>query len=574
MENTWTMSPSEIPARRAATQTMVLALAWAYWQKNRVKLISTMLGLACMDALFYRMASWGQDSLGLGAQQNLFAAIFFTNVLMIGLSIIRSHEADAAHGLELDPRSFLLPLPTWKLVLSKLFFPAASAGLIWIGISLLTLAVTPRSFTGDTWPFLGPALVASTYTAVGLAIAWLPLRPKPVKGILAVTVFIVFFQSRFGAAHSDRIWEPATPTELGALALFLSFACATALLGASLARRGAVLGFQDIGRWSDRITAKPRKHVSGSFRSPLTAHIWLELRQKGWILPFYLVCILTVMSILVGRSSAGVELIWPYQSALLTVLFYAGPTMVGCLLGRFNQSSREASIDVFRASRPLSDQGIAYSVLAAGGLNIAAIWLAAAVAIVVILGTVDLFLGGGGQLANTWAQVKAPYLELGWMESAFRVAGNLLFSWVNMALVATVFLTGRNKIVAMLIFLPYLAGGTSLIVFAIMGSEAVANFFVAGSWAVGTGGLVLTVAAFWAAARRRVITQRLMLFAGVFWLVAVVAYLAIQADKIRAILASGFAVEITPLVTVPGLLALTVAPLALAPLALSWNRHR
>ena len=48
----------------------------------------------------------------------------------------------------------------------------------------LILMVSPRGATGDDWPLLGPALVAATFTAIGLAITWLPLRPKAFKTLV------------------------------------------------------------------------------------------------------------------------------------------------------------------------------------------------------------------------------------------------------------------------------------------------------------------------------------------------------------------------------------------------------
>lgn len=559
------------------TPTITATMAWEFWSLARIRIVAGLLGIGCLNALYYHLATLFSESLPEEAQINLFLATFFTNITLIVFILLRSRDADARSGMALDTRAFLLPLPTWQLVLSKMFFPAAAAGLLWIAVSTLTLAVTSSGATGENWPLLGPALAAAMLTAWGLAIYWLPMRPRPLKWLVATALLlgpIAWTVLRFGGLTSGppSLWSAVTVQEGAALAAFLLAAYAVAVFGTVQARRGVTLGFSHLDDVADGLSRRLPRTVSGTFRSPATAQLWFEWHQKGWMIPLYAACGLLTMAIMAGYAG-GTAAILPALSKIVVFFLFAAPPMTGCLMGRFSQSSRESAIDIFRAARPLSDTTFANAILKVGALSLVATWAATALTFAAILGVLDL-LGEGGQLAAAWQMLRGRAEATGWTGIAVSLAGLLIVSWTNMALVTSAFLTGRNKVVAALVFVPYGVGVTAFIGFKMLGSEAISILFIAGSWLFSSAALALTIVAFAAARKRRLIGRQLPVVALAFGLAVGLGFAWAKADQVASIIRTGVALERSVLVLGPGLLALAIAPLALAPLALTWNRHR
>lgn len=557
-------------------------MAWEFWSLSRFRLIAAWIGLGAMNALFYHLVSMNSDSLPAAAQLNLFVAIFFSDTILIVFFLILSREFD--HGKALDARAFLLPLPTWQLVLSKMIFPAAAASVLWLGVSAITRAVTPGAVTGEHWPMLGPALVAAMFTTWGLALFWLPLRPKALKLLVAIGLLagpMTWTAGRFSDDSLDQantMWVSPTLDELGALALFLLAGYVMAVFGAARARQGASLGFSGlldlfdadrrVGSRSGTESRAQARRSHSDFRSPQSAQTWFEWRQKGWVIPLLACLGLFTLAFLAGVDSFLMVL--PKGLKFFSLLM---PVMIGCMMGRFSQSSHEASIDVFRASRPLRDTHLAHSILKAGGLSLLATWVAALAAFVVILAGFDL-AGAGDQLRQGGALLRAAVADSGWTDVLLGLAGFLLVSWTNMALVTSIFLTGRNKLIATLVFFPYALGAAAFAGFKFLQPETITRLFIVAAWSLSVASLLGTAVAFLVARRRGLISRRLPGLALAAWLAACLVMGWQAGDQVRSALESGTALESALVVLGPGLLALAVAPWALAPLALSWNRHR
>jgi hypothetical protein len=96
--------------------------------------------------------------------------------------------------------------------------------------------------------------------------------------------------------------------------------------------------------------------------------------------------------------------------------------------------------------------------------------------------------------------------------------------------------------------------------------DIVSALFGALPWTIGTLCLLGTVAAFITARRRDLIDARKLFLGPALWIILciLVGLLWLPRDK----------PGLSTIVLVMGLLALPAAPLATAPLALAWNRHR
>lgn len=552
--------------------TITATMAWEFWSLARVRILSALLGIGCLNALFFHLVNRFLGGVPETAHRNFYLVVFSTNVFLIVLILLRSRDADSRNGTELDTRAFLLPLATWRLVLFKMSFPVLAAGLLWMAISTLTLAVVPRGAVGESWPMLGPALVAAMFTAWGLALLYLPLRPKPLKALTGFAAVMGLVTWTVRSSEGVKTWTSGATWDSATVLALLLAAYATAVFGTFWARRGVTLGFSNLLGAADAWSYRWRRAVRGAFRSPATAQIWMEWRQKGWILPAISAGLLLALAILGGRTGHVERVLTPLSILFVFLLFYTPPLM-GCLMGRFQQTSRDASIDVFRASRPLGDTALANVVLTAAALGLAATWGVMVLTGTAILGVLDL-VGEGGQLERAWRMVKGAAVAIGPTDMVLVAAGFLVLTWANMALVASAFLTGRNKVVAALVFVPYGLGGGAFIVFNALGEEAIGGLFVVAAWILSAAALILTVAAFAAARRRRLIGERLPWVALALALAAGWGFAWGGGDRVLVIVESGVALERAMLVLGPGLLALAVAPLALAPLALAWNRHR
>ncbi|MDA8020548.1 MAG: hypothetical protein MPN21_24180 [Thermoanaerobaculia bacterium] len=553
--------------------TVAAVMAWEFWSLGRRRILSALVGIGCLNALLYRLVTPDSGGLPETAQLNLFVAIFLADAVLIALSLVPGRDFDE-NGQAFDTRAFLLPLPTWLLAASKIFFPTVTAGLMWLVVSAFTLAVTPGAATGPHWPLLGPALVAATFTAAGLAFFWLPLHPWPLRVIVGIGMLagpMAWTSNRFAGpeiGRATRMWVSVSATELATLVGFLTAAFAIAIYGTVHARRGTTLGFSNLGQQLEARLHRMRQGVTGAFRSQTTAQLWFEWREKGWIVPAN-----AVMGLIMFVTMADENELLPLLSKLVFLFLLVMPLMIGCLMGRFSQSSRDPAIDLFRASRPVSDTELAHTILKAGALSVIATWIAAISALGAVFALLEL-TGSGGQAEAGWLILGGIAQRIGWLDSALGAVGLVWISWTMMALVTTVFLTGRNLMVAGLVVFPYALGLGAFFTSKLTEYDVNLYLFEAGAWLIGLGAIVLTMVAFLVAGRRRLLAGRTYTWAVGLWLASCSVLAWRGADSIRTIIDSGTALEAGLLLLAPGALALSVAPLALAPLAVAWNRHR
>lgn len=561
----------------AKTPSITTVLAWEFWSSARLRMLSVLAGLACMNALYFDLVTPESGSLPLAGQKNLFFATFFTNIVMIVLLLLINRGDSSSH---LDTRAFLLPLPTWRLVLLKMIFPVVAAGLLWVGVRAITLAATSEAATGGDWPMLEPALIASVYVAWGLAVFALPLEPKALKigvgmVLLAAPLRWTFLRMDAALLEKNTLWIPWTVNEFAVVALFLVSAYGVAVFGVSRARRGVHLGIKNLTQAIDRLTYRWSGLVQGTFRSPATAQLWFEWRQKGWHIPLHVFLGLIGLSFLMSRGDAGFSSLLPIftDTAFNFFLLMLVPPMIGCLMGRFSQSSQEAAIDVYRAARPLSNTALANALLKVGALSLMATWATAFLTMAAILAVTDL-LDGGQQLELARQMVLGSFRDSGWLNSLFTLGGLFIASWANMAMVMSIFLTGRNKVVAALFLGPYALGIGVLSFQWLLPERWKEALYQVGPWFIGFSALVITAAAFIAAQRKGLIRPIVPWAALGLWLTLGTLFAWHYSDGLRRIMESAYNLERSVLVLAPGVLALALAPLALAPLAVSWNRHR
>jgi hypothetical protein len=306
---------------------------------------------------------------------------------------------------------------------------------------------------------------------------------------------------------------------------------------------------------------------SAPFPSPERAQLWLEWRQNGALLPGYTGLMLAIL-VLAAVSGIAPEEFWPFLGFLAALPAFVA-SVVGPGLAKSGFWARDLELSGFVATRPLADAAIARARLQVLGLGVVLVWL---MVLAVAPFWVDLS-GHGHQLTELWHALR------------HRVDPATL--WAGAALLGAIWLA-----------LPWMVGGLGLSV-ALTGRAAAIRAVVAGGMmlaAAVAGGL------FWLARHPEAFPIALRLLPWAEWsgavLVAGASAAACGACFRRGLLAgrairaaAAWAAGLLVLAAVPAwvtgwplghhLMALGVSavalgllPLATAPLALAWNRHR
>jgi hypothetical protein len=305
--------------------------------------------------------------------------------------------------------------------------------------------------------------------------------------------------------------------------------------------------------WLRRVFAiGPQANLT--LRDPLHAQLWYEWRIKGVIMP-----LIVGMGLLMGLG------VWlPIHNAndlfegliagggLLAVAGGVGGFIMGSLaLGR---AGDDIQIGQFLATRPLTNTQLAGTVLrtAAKGVFLGwAMWAATFLLAYAILCALHI---------NLRSALPAPF---GW----WYVPGVLLGAWTAAGVFIPLSLTGRLYLglavlgAGMLLFIGSMAFSSSVL------SADAQEYFLHGLAAFGGIAFAIwTVGAFGLARRRSLVGWPTFYGAAGVW-IGLCALAAV-------FWAPNSAERITVYILIAGILALSVAPLATAPLALAWNRTR
>jgi hypothetical protein len=161
--------------------------------------------------------------------------------------------------------------------------------------------------------------------------------------------------------------------------------------------------------------------------------------------------------------------------------------------------------------------------------------------------------------------------QLGYVNTLLLVVAGIIVVWGAIGLGASMTLMGRPWLLwgfwlAICSIGPVFVVVDMLHAFNVIPFNIVPTLWSSLPWTIGIGCLLGTVLAFLSALRRCFVTWRAPCLGLGLWLILCIsigsAWLPFDEPKTSTI------------VLVAGLLALSVAPLATAPLALAWNRHR
>ncbi len=450
---------------------------------------------------------------------------------------------------------FAYPIRTTTLVASQMF-----SAMLLVGLEMFVSGAALNALFDLNWPLWGPALFAATSVAAIQATLWLTEKSPawlPWAFSLVAALLGFWLKSRYGeaiAVKPTRYWSEVTPSEILTMLAVTALSFYVAVIGVARQRRGDVLPSFGVVAWFER-TFDATPEVGQPFRTPAQAQFWYEWQQKGWPMPAAV-----IFGMVVG---SGGWLIFSRDGHDLLNGFYAGGGMLsalamvgGLILGNSGQGDANFGMGHFLATRPMTSVEMSQTILKVGAKSVLitwSLWAAAFAAIWLTLRTLNVIPPG----------VPADWRHFGW----WYVPATLLGPWIVAGLLGSLGLTGNPSLMLKLF------GAFFLLIIALplleqhlLSHAARQHVERAIPAALGAVFVLGTAWAFVAARRRNLIASRTVWAAiGAWVMLSALVMLELRQHSEIPLAASVFAI---------GLLATAAAPLATAPLALTWNRNR
>jgi hypothetical protein len=527
----------------------VQALNWQIWSQHRWGLAGALLIVAgiCAMPQAYPPARLTSD-IGNTGMPVMMAILMPFGFVILYLAYAFSHaELGHREGSSGFPRWMLtLPVRTPWLVFWPMLSVAVTVALTWLAVGWFAL-----NQVGLDVPLVWPALGLACTLVWIQAVDWSPLGFLS-KALVACVVLAGLWTGLLrGETHM------ATVAALPAI-LLLGFVAGVA--GVSRLRRGGrsrglMLGRAPALRWW---MGRERR-----FATAQQAQFWLEWRRNGSLLPVLAGCWVALVAVSLvlsgGRNGATMIAVTPYLSLFLA-------PVAGLILGKPDVWSRPVRLPTFAAGRPLTCGDMVLAKLRMTALSLLAAWL------ILALGWA-IWLAWGAHLADVWAALERMPPEAP-KRYAMLAAGLVGFFGFNVLLLAGSFvvsLAGRFWMPLAALFL-YLGGLPNLL--AMDAFKVVKNYLVEVATAALVIKLLLAGWAFWYGHCRGLISSAGIARLAGTWLVTVgFAFLAFYLACPAYADGTAYRNYMRDHALGVGLLC-PLCRIALAPMALAWNRHR
>ena len=302
------------------------------------------------------------------------------------------------------------------------------------------------------------------------------------------------------------------------------------------------------------------------------------MRAKGHLIPVANVFIQLIILVvcLCGRHD-GTDMI---MLVIATVVVPVGcPFFVGILTGYCGSPHEPTQMDSFRAIRPMSAQALAHVMLKNGGLSVLFTWLGWLASFILLVVCVHV----RGHSREFFELIAGYYESIGLGRLVLIFFLVAILSWTTMASAASKAMDSRRWI-HWLPRLGILAISLTLIYFHSQGMIKPAQYvtliktFCCG---VGLYCSSRTILAFYKARNKRLISDRMIGFAALGWIVLCLASAhvlwrlydaGLGGDRFSQEFSSEYSLVFMIVFMLAGLLMMPFAPLATAPLALARSR--
>ncbi|HTU19647.1 MAG TPA: hypothetical protein VMG10_16420 [Gemmataceae bacterium] len=462
-------------------------------------------------------------------------------------------------------RLWTLPLPTHVLVGWPMLWGSAMLTLVW-----LTLAWAVRGLCSFDVPLVWPGLLLAVLLAWWQAILWTPFPLPSLRFYLLVPVSTVLLCTPMAVLAFD---VPSIAV-YGLLAILLSDAYITALRGVTRARCG------DNVQWTRPAPLRwPRpSRTHPPFTSAARAQLWFEWRLHGLA---FLVPVAFCVSILPPMMFQNIDMavlstpsliqerghLWMLPAIEMVVIL----SMVWASGMEMSKLGRTYRLPSYLATRPVSEAMLLRVKFVVAAWTTLAGWCVLAIGLL-------LWLALGGYAAEKMAQLfeamrqrHEPGLFWGWL--IFLVGGAVVLTWLQMVQQMWTGLSGKMRVIE----------SWGVFSNAAFVGQIFFGFWLAQHpeywpvfnrllpWLAGAAVILKSLAAVWSL---RALRRRALIPSGVLW-----GMLALWFTLALGAFAALYALLPDDWFSVPGvilgiMLLLPLTRLALAPLALAWNRHR
>ncbi len=541
-------------------QSVPVALSWQCWRsafRGAFPIAIAMAGfLLLLHGVFQR---FGLETLKSDAGRQIQFSFFLVSVMTCLAGVIQTQATLQRH--------FTLPISALKLVGWKMLSGSLVATLMY-----LVVAIALNLIFDARWSVVGGVLFVAASAAWAQAISWSfrsSMFYRVVAGIVATLVFSWWLLGRYDAVIEEGlrtrgIWDELTTSEVVTMLLVAGAAYVAAVIGVAWDRQGEGPNMRSLGRILDNLASRYGRRGANRlarfapFLNRRRAMMWFELRSKGALIAGVLLLpIATVVA-------------WcycPWMDLEDTVGLCRGMTLLSIMMSvalgvLCAHTGPNVKLGSFRATQPVSDSDIAFTILKVVAVALAVAWVLWILGLAVVAGRFIargdgatllrvVQRGNGGILVSL-----ATCMALSWSAAGLAASVTVSRKWLLMALNYVVVGGGILSVVAVKLFVPDRTQGIILVGALIVGAAAA---------------MIGTLTAYFFAIRKNLITRwtvgwNIAIVAGIIGLITVqLGWDAFQGG-------SGFPYPVWMVLV--GFAFLAATPCATAPLAVSWNRHQ
>jgi hypothetical protein len=561
---------------RLAWRTPIGAMLWEIWGRHKVKFLWD--GAALAASWFFVL--WREHGVSPALGEMLGCAAFFCFLGAYGQSLVCLgwfEVDDRTVQFSFSGRLLLSPVSTSQLVLVPMIF----GGAVIVTIFALWAELVWRHVVGfSASDLLWTSAVLLSFFWWLQALAWsLPL-PKGRMLAMVMMGMLHFFVWRMPQMRANALSGWQWPI----LSALLVSAVPVAWIGLKLMRQGSWEGPSRISTlWSGLRFARARGRQK-KFGSAFGAQFWLEWRRQGWLLPgisggmaFFIIALFEAATFMIRKISGAV---WPggdpetvgilYMFILPLLILPLGlSVLLAPVLANFDRLQPKGDLPAYIAVRPMTNGGFVMAKLAMALATSALTWLVTAAAFLCLAFIEKETLLSKGGLVT-------PFGPAAFLTACMPVLLLLvIWTWKNLVAGIGAGLTGRAWIGVvsvywrMILFVglfPLVGTARTNVNF----RETLLHWLTTILIACLAAKIAVSIAAFVWGMRRNAITARAVGWIVGGWLVC-------------GLFLAGYANQVCNTINQPGLriwialggfLILPLADLAIAPLALAWNRHR
>ncbi|HEY3968085.1 MAG TPA: hypothetical protein VGM05_26210 [Planctomycetaceae bacterium] len=523
-------------------RSVPLAMTWELFSNGRWGLLAAILGAHAMPGLLLTALRFeGVDS-GDESMVIIHVVIMLINALCLAAAIMTAQGNPS--------RLYAFPVSTATLVAWQML-PAMATLFAESALSTMALNAVYKL----DWPVWGPALFVTCALAAVQGVlwlteksAWLLLGMTAVGGLLGTWIM-----SRYGLVltRPPHLWREVTPAEILAMLSVAIVSYGLAVVGVGRDRCGEALRSEALKAWFERLL-DPAPAFGQPFRTPLAAQFWCEWRQKG-ALPWMFAFVLFVGFcgwVLFNRDPRLLHEGCLTAGYFLPIVGF----VMGLVIGTTGPADGKFEMSQFLATRPITISDLSRMILKTAVLNVLGgwlVWSAAALVVSLALWTVNA--------------LPHPLLpaEMHW----WHFPATLVGTWLTTALMTCLILCGHQRFLGSFFFGTFglIILGTLFGKWGLSEADRV-RFHQAVLMASALVYVLATAWAFIKARRRAMIQSQTVAISAAAWVIAV-GFVSLNPTWRHA-------TTIPVQIQLAGLAALALAPLAVMPLALAWNRHR